>query len=366
MRQGVRNATLNAARRFHAWRMFQSRQSSSSRRPLSWRHGRVVALLGTTVGISILLSLAAPPVMAEGADAGSDCMWHTVVPGDTLGNLGWSNHTTAVAIVQANQIADPNLIYVGQRLCIPRHSTSLAGSPQCIWHRVVSGDTLGNLGSRYHSNALTIAQANLIPNPNRIFVGQYLCIPDPPGASASRTPASSAPASSDFASQAPLTTVMPDPAPNGGSASGVRAFVKLVLPYARAAHAATGWPTSLILAQWGIEQGWHVPGYTGYNFGNCGAVPGEPLVPGLKVAGSPAAFAYAPTPNDGLRIYVEVAHLGFYAAVAPAASGGVDAAARALGQSPWDAAHYTAPGGDPGSSLIAVLHAYNLYQYDTH
>ncbi|HEX8036414.1 MAG TPA: hypothetical protein VF510_21330, partial [Ktedonobacterales bacterium] len=92
----------------------------------------------------------------------------------------------------------------------------------------------------------------------------------------------------------------------------------------------------------------------------------EPTVNGIAVPGSPAAFAYARTPQDGTRIYVRVARLGYYSAVAPAAtSGGVDAAARALGRSPWDAGHYT-DHRDPGSSLLSILRVYNLYWYDTH
>ncbi len=351
----------------------QSLQSRSAlkRRPrassLSRVTARIIAMLALVVCIGMVMVVPAPSVAAA-ATAG--CTWHTVVPGDTLGNLGWSHHTTAAAIARANHIADPNLIYVGQSLCIPLHSASLATAPQCIWHAVIPGDTLGALGSQYRRDVPTLAHSNHIANPNRIFVGQLLCIPEAAGGSATTTdppdtaPPQSAPASSDPSSQSTSVPVVIAPVLNGGSAIGVQAFIQLALPYARAAHTATGWPTSLILAQWGIEQGWHVPSYTGYNFGNCGAVPGEPLVPGLKVPGSPAAFAYAPTPQDGLRIYVEVAHLSFYAAVSPAAHHGVDAAARALGESPWDAAHYSVPGGGPGSSLIAVLHAYNLYQYD--
>ena len=44
---------------------------------------------------------------------------------------------------------------------------------------------------------------------------------------------------------------------------------------------------------------------------------------------------------------------------------GANAAARALGQSPWDWGHYTNR-GDPGSSLISIMRVYNLYYYDTH
>jgi hypothetical protein len=89
------------------------------------------------------------------------------------------------------------------------------------------------------------------------------------------------------------------------------------------------------------------------------------MIGGINKPGSPAAFAYANTPEQGLAEYVHVAGLGYYAHVATAAQGGADAAARELGRSPWDWGHYTNR-GDPGSSLINIMRVYNLYWYDTH
>ncbi len=101
-------------------------------------------------------------------------------------------------------------------------------------------------------------------------------------------------------------------------------------------------------------------------WGNVAALPGEPTVNGIAVPGSPAAFAYAKSPEDGLRYYLRVAHLAYYQRVAPAgAANGPDAAARALGASPWDAGHYT-DSGNPGSSLLSIMRVYNLYWYDHH
>jgi soluble lytic murein transglycosylase-like protein len=46
----------------------------------------------------------------------------------------------------------------------------------CIWHRVVPGDTLGDLAFSYHSNVWHLARINHIHNVDLIFVGQNLCI----------------------------------------------------------------------------------------------------------------------------------------------------------------------------------------------
>lgn len=150
---------------------------------------------------------------------------------------------------------------------------------------------------------------------------------------------------------------------------GETAFVCFALAYARAAAASIrapsgmSWDVAVVLAQWGVEQGWQVPGYTGYNWGSVAALPGYPSVPGTSAPGSPASFAFAATPEQGVAEYVAVADNGRYEAVGAASPAGPDVQARALGASPWDAAHYTAD-GSPGDVLVAAMERYNLYRFD--
>ena len=143
----------------------------------------------------------------------------------------------------------------------------------------------------------------------------------------------------------------------------ISSFINLALPYALQAHKALGWQTSVILAQWGLEQGWHVPSYTGYNWGNVGPMPGVPTVPGISAPGSPSAFSYAAGPDDGVRVYIMAARLPYYDRVFLAAPHGATATALALGSSPWDAGHYTNT-GQPGSWLLAIMQRYNLSLFD--
>ena len=74
------------------------------------------------------------------------------------------------AIVRQNGIADPNLIYTGQTLLIPRNAAGV----QIIVQR---GDTLWALSRQYGTTVSAIARANGIANPDRIDVGQVLTIP---------------------------------------------------------------------------------------------------------------------------------------------------------------------------------------------
>lgn len=166
--------------------------------------------------------------------------------------------------------------------------------------------------------------------------------------------------------------LLPTPTPSRPVVAGEQEFVCVALPFARLAqHQITRgtraqpnpWYVSVILAQWGIEQGWQMPGYTGYNFGNVSGIAGQPFVPGVHVVGSPADFAYAPSAEDGVYDYVTFIQNGLYNTVAATYAQGPEAQALALGRSPWDAAHYTAY-GQPGSTLLSVMRVYNLKRFD--
>ncbi|HZC07351.1 MAG TPA: LysM peptidoglycan-binding domain-containing protein [Ktedonobacterales bacterium] len=242
-----------------------------------------------------------------------------------------------------------NLAIIGAILIgfAPQIMTASAAAG-CKWYRVQPGDTLSKLSKRYSVSINQLATSNHIQNVNLIYVDQNMCIPLMPLASSNQ----SAPAPAQHA-------------PVYSAPGNVSAFINYTLPYARKASAQTGWPVSMIIAQWGLETGWRTRTYTGYNWGNCGAMPGQPTIGGINKPGSPAAFAYANSPSQGVAEYVHVAHLSYYNRVAQAAHSGADAAARALGQSPWDWGHYTNR-SDPGSSIISIMRVYNLYYYDTH
>ncbi len=158
----------------------------------------------------------------------------------------------------------------------------------------------------------------------------------------------------------PTATSTPSPTPTLMSVAPadlppkVRDFIQLALPYAQQAHQTLTWQTSVILAQWGLEHGWTVPDAQGYNWGNTEYAPGCP---------KPGRFCYAPTPAEGLREYIYTAQLPWYKPVGNAVPQGADATAVALGRSPWDAGHYTGD-GQPGDSLLGLMHEFNLYRFD--
>ncbi len=168
-----------------------------------------------------------------------------------------------------------------------------------------------------------------------------------PASSGSATDDSQA-ASTDDGATIP---VIPDDLPGN-----VHDFVEIALPSAVKAHKQVGWPISVLLAQWGLEHGWHVPDAQGYNWGNTTYAPGCPYHDGSR-------FCYSDTPEEGLRVFLYGAQLSFYDGVREASTKGADAAAIALGESPWDAGHYG--GADhPGSSLLSIMRNFNFYRFD--
>jgi hypothetical protein len=61
-----------------------------------------------------------PPPKSTATPTGSTCRyWYTVRPGDTLYSIARRYGSTVSKLTRANHICNPNLIYVGQKLCIP-------------------------------------------------------------------------------------------------------------------------------------------------------------------------------------------------------------------------------------------------------
>ena len=101
----------------------------------------------------------------------------TVVAGDTLAELAYKYGTTVESIVRLNNIQNPNLIYVGQRLTI-RTTENVQGNEKSstMYYTVRSGDTLSEIANKYNVTVQSIALENGISNPNIIYVGQVLRI----------------------------------------------------------------------------------------------------------------------------------------------------------------------------------------------
>lgn len=117
---------------------------------------------------------------SEPPPSSGECITYTIKPGDTLFSLAQRFNTTVSDIALNNNIVNPSLIFVGQTLTIcPQGSPPPAPEPpaDCQPYTVQTGDTLFSMALRFNSTVQAIANANNITNPNMIFAGQQLCIP---------------------------------------------------------------------------------------------------------------------------------------------------------------------------------------------
>lgn len=99
---------------------------------------------------------------------------YTVRRGDTLSKIANRYGITVNEIVTLNNIPNPNLIYVGQQLRIPLNNS--INQMQNVYYRVQRGDRLWRIAKRYRTTVSNIARLNGIRNPNLIFIGQILRI----------------------------------------------------------------------------------------------------------------------------------------------------------------------------------------------
>jgi LysM repeat protein len=133
----------------------------------------------------LLLVPVSGTVFAQPVAAGETT--HIVQPGQTLFSIARWYGVDVWALARANNIVNPNRIYVGQRLVIPAKS---APQPVSNAYVVRPGDTLYSIARAYRTSAWAIARANGIYNLNHIYVGQYLIIP---GVAPAPTPAPTSP-----------------------------------------------------------------------------------------------------------------------------------------------------------------------------
>ncbi|HLA65755.1 MAG TPA: LysM peptidoglycan-binding domain-containing protein [Candidatus Saccharimonadales bacterium] len=132
----------------------------------------LIAVIG--LGLAVLPAAAADKVIVVRA-------------GDTLSELALEQGVSVAQLVALNGIRDPSLIYVGQRLRIRADAPPAAVRPRV--HRVVAGENLTGIASRYGTTIAAIVAANSIRNPSYLRVGQNLIIP---GVHGSRAPSATA------------------------------------------------------------------------------------------------------------------------------------------------------------------------------
>ncbi|MGQ9490309.1 MAG: LysM peptidoglycan-binding domain-containing protein [Anaerolineae bacterium] len=209
--------------------------------------GPMLYAVAVALCCAVLLMLAAPG-MAQAVPSG-DTIVYVVRPGDRLADIAARYGVTVSSIVQANGLNNPDVIYPGQRLKIPVGG-SAAGGSSTRYYTVQASDTLDKIARTHGVSASALIAANNITNPNLIWVGQRLLIPTtagstpqplPPTPSATPKPISAAPVvhvvqageTLSQIAQRYSTTVAALVAANGlGSTDLIRVGMRLTIPKA--------------------------------------------------------------------------------------------------------------------------------------
>lgn len=103
---------------------------------------------------------------------------YTVQSGDNLSGIAAQFGVAWQDIAAANNILGPNYnIFRGQKLTIPGVTATPAPADAGRKHVVQSGDTLGSIAVQYGVTVQSILEANQLANPDLLRVGQELVIP---------------------------------------------------------------------------------------------------------------------------------------------------------------------------------------------
>jgi LysM repeat protein len=119
----------------------------------------------------LAVALAASMLLGMAGTAFADSRY-VVQRGDNLFRIALRFHTSVVALANANHIANPNRIFVGQVLTIPGPTPAV----HLVHYRVRRGDTLSGIAFSFGTTVAAIQAANKLFT-TLIFTGQTLLVP---------------------------------------------------------------------------------------------------------------------------------------------------------------------------------------------
>lgn len=105
-------------------------------------------------------------------------MPYTIKAGDTFYLIARTFGISVDALMVANPGINPNRLHIGQVICVP---TSPGPTPACPAgtrsYTVQAGDNFYALSIRFNTTVAAIQIANPTVNPNDLRIGQQICIP---------------------------------------------------------------------------------------------------------------------------------------------------------------------------------------------
>ncbi|MFP4323676.1 MAG: LysM peptidoglycan-binding domain-containing protein [Anaerolineales bacterium] len=146
--------------------------------------------------LSLVLGLMIVPTIAQAQSADPPGTTHTVQAGENLFRIALRYGFSVDALARANNINDPTRVYAGQVLVLPLAVDEVAAGQQNVAIETASADSptpadgptihvvlpnqgLSSIAQAYGVSWVEIAQVNSLSNPDVIFAGQELLIPNP-------------------------------------------------------------------------------------------------------------------------------------------------------------------------------------------
>lgn len=129
-----------------------------------------LAVIATLLLLMGRPALAQEPVVTD-EPPGESVGVHVVQRGETLFRIAQTYGASVESLQLANNIVDPTLIEVGQRLIIPGGTGASAPLGSMV---AGPADTLKTLAVRYGTSETMLATANAVTNPDLLFTGQTL------------------------------------------------------------------------------------------------------------------------------------------------------------------------------------------------
>ncbi len=102
---------------------------------------------------------------------------YSIRVGDTLYKLSQRFRISVDAIIKANPGIDPQRLQIGQQICIPGEPSTVGCPPGSTLYIIQAGDTLYKLSQRFGVAVDAIIRANPGIDPQRLQIGQRICIP---------------------------------------------------------------------------------------------------------------------------------------------------------------------------------------------
>ncbi len=101
----------------------------------------------------------------------------TVQRGDTLSQIAKRQNVPINTLMRLNGIRNPNQLYIGQKLIVPRNIKSSKVDITKLTHTVSKGETIGTISLYYKVKESEILSLNNLRSSDYIYPGQILRIP---------------------------------------------------------------------------------------------------------------------------------------------------------------------------------------------